>query len=159
MSESVGARQAQILVAAGGSALLLLGALAFQYIGGLYPCQMCIWQRWPHGAAIAIGAVAIALPGIARPLAVLGLLAALTTAGIGVFHAGVEQGWWEGVTACASGQDIGSVSTEDLLAQIMEAPVIRCDEIAWSFLGLSMAAWNAVLSLVLAAVWWQAARR
>ena len=153
---TVGTRTTLILAAAGGSAALMLGALAFQYIGGLYPCQMCIWQRYPHVAAIALGAVALLLPGAARPIAALGLLAALTTSGIGFFHAGVEQGWWEGVTACAGGSNASALSTDDLLAQIMEAPLVRCDEIAWSLFGISMAGWNAILSLVLAALWWKA---
>jgi disulfide bond formation protein DsbB len=85
-------------------------------------------------------------------LIVLGMFAALTTAGIGVYHAGVEQMWWQGPTTCTS-QSIGGLSTEDLLNQIMEAPVVRCDEIAWSLFGLSMAAWNAVLSFIFAGFW------
>ena len=140
-------------VAGAGSVALLGGALAFQYLGGLYPCQMCIWQRWPHGLAIAAALVALLVPSARRPLAILGGLIVLVGAGIGLFHAGVEQGWWEGVTACASTQDLGALSADELLNQILEAPVVRCDEIPWSLGGLSMAAWNAVLSLVIAVVW------
>ncbi|MEL6582835.1 MAG: disulfide bond formation protein B [Pseudomonadota bacterium] len=155
---TVGTRQTLILTAAAGSAGLMIAALAFQYIGGLPPCQMCIWQRYPHVAAIALGALAVLLPGGARFIALLGGLALFATAAIGAFHAGVEQGWWEGVTACAAGGDVTALSTEDLLAQIMEAPVVRCDEIPWSLFGISMAGWNALLSLALAGVWVQAAR-
>lgn len=139
-----------------GSAALLLGAWAFQHLGGLAPCKLCIWQRWPHGAAVLIGLAALYVPGAA--LTLLGALAALTTGGIGAYHVGVEQGWWEGPTSCTSG-DIGGMSTEDLMAQIMSAPLIRCDEIAWQMLGLSMAGWNMVVSFGLAAVWLLAARR
>lgn len=142
-----------ILAATTGSAALLLGALAFQYVGGLSPCEMCIWQRYPHAAAVILGVLALLMPAVARPIAFLGVLATLSTAGIGLFHAGVEQGWWEGVTACAAGGDITTMSADDLLAQIMEAPLVRCDKIAWSLWGLSMAAWNAVLSLILAVLW------
>ncbi|MEL6677971.1 MAG: disulfide bond formation protein B [Pseudomonadota bacterium] len=149
----------RITAAALGSVGLLGGALAFQYLGGLYPCQMCIWQRWPHGLAIAVGVVALMVPTARRPLAIVGGLVVLVGAGIGLFHAGVEQGWWEGVTACASGQDVGGLSAEELLNQILEAPVVRCDEIPWSLGGLSMAAWNAVLSLALAILWLSAGRR
>lgn len=145
-----------ILIAAGGSLALLLGAWAFQHLGGLAPCTMCIWQRWPHGAALGIGVLALLL-GL-RWLPWLGALAALTTAGIGLYHVGVEQGWWEGPGTCTAG-DVGNISAEDLLAQIMEAPLVRCDEIAWSFAGLSMAGWNAVISLGLAVVWVIAAKR
>jgi disulfide bond formation protein DsbB len=90
-----------IVLATLGSAGLLGGAFAFQYIGGLAPCQLCLWQRWPHAAAILIGVVAL-LTGW-RGLAWLGALAALATAGIGIFHVGVEQLWWEGLASCTAG--------------------------------------------------------
>ncbi|WP_424833587.1 disulfide bond formation protein B [Ruegeria sp.] len=140
-----------IALAAGGSALLLLGAWAFQYIGGLAPCKMCIWQRYPHGAALVIGVLALALPGL-RILPIFGALAALITAGIGVFHAGVEQKWWEGPSSCTSG-DISGLSAEELMNQIMSAPLVRCDEIPWEMLGVSMAGWNAIVSFGLALIW------
>ena len=134
----------------------MLGALAFQHIGGLAPCTMCIWQRYPHVIAIGIGLVALLLPGRILPL--LGMLAALTTAGIGVYHTGVERGWWEGPGTCTSG-DIGALTPDELFEQIMTAPLVRCDEVPWEMFGLSMASWNAVASLCLAALWLMAARR
>jgi disulfide bond formation protein DsbB len=149
-------RKMLMLIAGAGSAALLAGAFAFQHIGGLAPCAMCLWQRWPHAAAVLIGLLALVMP--ARWLAGLGALAALSSAGIGVFHTGVERGWWEGPSTCTSGS-IAGVAPEDLLAQIMEAPLVRCDEVAWAMAGLSMASWNAVLSLGLALVWIAAARR
>ncbi|MCZ4351578.1 disulfide bond formation protein B [Roseovarius aestuarii] len=151
-------RTSLIVLAAGGSAALLLGAFAFQYIGGLAPCKMCLWQRWPHAAAILIGLIALAVRGAALP--VLGALAALTTAAIGGFHTGVERGWWAGPTSCSGGgAGLSGQSGSDLLS--LEAPVkvVMCDEVAWQMLGLSMASWNMVLALVLAAVWIMAARR
>ncbi|MFY1707673.1 disulfide bond formation protein B [Tritonibacter scottomollicae] len=144
-----------ILLAAGGSAALLLGAFGFQYIGELAPCKMCIWQRYPHGAAVGIGVLAMLIPGAVLPY--LGALAALATSAIGAFHAGVEQGWWEGPTTCTSGA-IDGLSADDLMSQIMSAPLVRCDDIPWEMLGLSMAGWNAVISLGLAALWFAAAR-
>jgi disulfide bond formation protein DsbB len=148
-------RKTLILTAAGGSLLLLLGAFAFQYLGGLAPCKMCLWQRWPHAAAVLAGVLALLVPGRLLPL--IGSAAAATTAGIGLYHTGVERGWWEGPTTCTSGP-IAGMSPEDLLNQILAAPLVRCDEVAWSMLGLSMASWNAVLSLGLAAIWlWAAA--
>lgn len=149
-------RNALVLLAAGGSAALLLGAFAFQHIGGLAPCELCLWQRWPHAAAVLIGLVALALPGLLLPL--LGAAAALATAGIGLYHTGVERQWWPGPGTCSGGVS-AETSTEDLLAQILEAPLVRCDEVAWSMAGLSMASWNAVLSLALAALWLYAATR
>ncbi|MGR3805477.1 disulfide bond formation protein B [Marinibacterium profundimaris] len=145
-----------ILLAAGGSAALLLGALAFQYLGGLPPCKLCYWQRYPHVAAVVIGALALAIQGRLLPL--LGGLAALGTAGVGIYHTGVERGWWEGPSSCTSGSVTG-LSTDDLMDQIMSAPLVRCDDIAWEMFGLSMASWNAIIAIGLALIWLAAARR
>lgn len=148
-------RKLLILAAAGGSAATLLGAFAFQYIGGMAPCEMCYWQRYPHAAAAGIGVLALLIPGAILPW--LGALAAMTTGAIGVFHAGVEKGLWEGPSTCTSGP-IGGLSAEDLMEQIMAAPLVRCDEIPWEMFGISMAGWNAVVSFGLAALWIAAAR-
>lgn len=142
-------------IAAAGSAALLLGALGFQYIGEMPPCKMCYWQRYPHVAAVGIGLLALLFPGAILPY--LGALALLVTAGIGIFHAGVERGLWEGPTTCTS-QSIEGLSADELLNQILTAPVVRCDEIPWEMFGLSMAGWNAVVSLGLASLWIAAAR-
>jgi len=144
-----------ILIAAAGSAALLLGAWTFQYFG-FAPCKMCIWQRYPHGGTVVIGAIALLLPWALLPL--LGALAATTTGAIGVYHSGVERGWWEGPTSCTSG-DIGGLSTEDLFNQIMAAPLVRCDEIPWQMLGVTMANLNAIFSFGLALIWLIAASR
>ncbi len=147
-------RKTLILLATGGSAALLLGAFGFQFLG-YAPCKMCLWQRWPHGAAVLVGALAMLLPFAILPL--FGALAAATTGAIGVYHTGVEQKWWQGPTTCTSG-DIGGMSTQDLFDQIMAAPLVRCYEIAWQLLGLSMAGWNALISFALMAIWIIAAR-
>jgi disulfide bond formation protein DsbB len=143
------------LLAALGSAALLAGAFLFQALG-YAPCQMCVWQRYPHAIAIGLGALALWLQ--AGVLLALGALAACVTAGIGVFHAGVEQGWWQGPTAC-SGGGVDSLSPDALFDQIMAAPLVRCDEIPWELFGLSMAGWNALISFCLAGVWIAALRR
>ena len=150
-------RTTLILIATLGSIGLLGGAFAFQYVGGMAPCQLCLYQRWPHAAAILIGVVALATGW--RGLAWLGVLAALATAAIGIFHVGVEQKWWVGLATCTAGS-IEGISTSDLLnpAADVAAPV-RCDQIAWQMLGISMAGWNVILSLGLAAVWAAAARK
>ena len=148
-------RRLFILAAAGGSAALLLGALGFQYIGEMPPCKMCYWQRYPHVAAIGIGTLALLIPLTLLPY--LGALAALTTAGIGTYHTGVERGWWEGPSTCTSGP-IGDLSAEQLLEQIMSAPLVRCDEVPWELFSLSMASWNAIASLGMVVLWLMAAR-
>jgi len=151
-------RNRLILVASGGSLALLLGAWGFQ-MAGYAPCQMCLWQRWPHYAAVLIGLAALALRGPLLPLA--GALAALATAAIGVFHTGVERAWWEGVTACSGSSDLGSFSAADLLDVTREVgpPLVKCDEVAWQLLTISMASWNALISFALAIVWLLAAFR
>lgn len=143
----------RILLAAIGSAGLLLGAFGFQFIAGLAPCPMCLWQRWPHAAGIVIGILAMTvLWRWRRALAGLGAGAMVIGAGLGVFHAGVEQKWWDGPGTC-TGADPTTLSTDDLLAQIMATPLVRCDEIVWQFMGLTMAGWNALISAGLAALW------
>jgi disulfide bond formation protein DsbB len=132
---------------------LLLGALGSQYLGGLHPCEMCYWQRWPHGAAIVLAGLAFTAPAAsprARSLTLLAALAIAISGAIGVYHAGVELGIFEGITTCTAMATGGS--TEDLLRQITQAPLIRCDQVQFSFLGISMAGWNAILSLGGAAV-------
>ena len=143
-----------------GSFGLLAGAFAFQHLGGLMPCQMCVWQRWPHGVAIVLAVLALWLvPGLRRPLAWLGALAMAAGAGIGLFHAGVEQKWWAGLSGCSGGIDPSGLSATEALAQLRATDMVACDEIAWQFLGLSMAGWNALLSVGLLALWVIAARR
>ena len=149
-------RQTYILLATLGSASLLLAAFAFQHLGGLAPCKMCIWQRYPHVAAVVIGVVALSLSS--RALTALGAIAALGTAGVGAFHVGVEQGWWQGPSTCSAGP-VSSMSTDDLMDQIMSAPLVRCDEIPWELFGISMAGWNMLVSLGLAFVWFMAFRK
>lgn len=147
----------RILLAGAGSAALLLGALGFQYIGGLPPCPMCLWQRWPHLAAVLIALLALTvLRGFRRPLAAAGALAAAVTGGIGVYHAGVERGWWSGPSGC-SGLDPAGLSPDQLLDRLATAPLVRCDDILWDYLGITMAGWNAILSGVLAVLWLSAA--
>ena len=143
-----------ILLAGGGSAALLLGALGFQYLGEMAPCKMCYWQRYPHAAAIGIAPLALLFGGALLPW--LGALAALTTAGIGAYHTGVERGWWDGPSTCTSGA-IDNLSAEQLMEQIMSAPLVRCDEVPWEMFTLPMASWNAIASLALAALWVAAA--
>ena len=149
------------MLAAAGSAALLAGAYAFQ-AAGYAPCRMCYWQRWPHFAAVGVGLLIWSLrpgapAGVLRALAALGAFAAATTAGIGVFHTGVERGWWEGPASCTGG-GLAGLSGMDLLAR--DGPgIVMCDEVAWSLLGLSMASWNAVASAALVPIWLLAARR
>ena len=137
------------LLAGGLSTVLLLGAFAFQYLGGLPPCEMCVWQRWPHGAAIllGVGGAALAATGAlpartSRTFAWLAVAALVVTGAIGVFHAGVEWKLWPGPSHCTGVGDPRS----------FEIVIVRCDEAMWRLLGVSLAGYNAILSLAVAAV-------
>jgi len=135
--------------------LLLGGALASQRWGGLFPCEMCYWQRWPHMAAIALALLAILArkTALGSLLLFLAALAIFVSGAIGIFHAGVEYGWWEGLTTCSTA--LGSAGDgDDMLARIMAAPIIRCDVPQWTLGGISLAGFNAIFSIGAAlAVW------
>ena len=150
VSSSDSARSASVarLIALLLPLALLGGAMGSQYIGGLHPCEMCYWQRWPHAAAIVLALVAFTAPAgssRSRTLVLLGAAAIAISGAIGVYHAGVEAKIFEGITTCtANGK---GMSTADLLKQITHAPLVRCDQVQFRFLGISMAGWNAILSL------------
>lgn len=131
----------------GTSGALILGALWFQFGQGLAPCEMCFWQRYVHLGVMLLAALAI----LSRRAAIawLAVLAMLGSAGLGLFHAGVEQKWWDGPTQCSGGLPQGA-SAADMIGQMMAGPLVRCDAIAWSFAGVSMAGWNAIISLLAA---------
>ncbi|MEZ5681080.1 MAG: disulfide bond formation protein B [Erythrobacter sp.] len=123
-------------------ALLLGGAYVSQYGFGLYPCEMCWWQRWPHFAAVALALLAFVIEP-RKLLISLAALAVLASGLIGFFHAGVEYGWWPGITSCAAvfGESSGSA-----LEDIMNTPLVRCDEPAWTLFGISLAGFNFLIS-------------
>jgi disulfide bond formation protein DsbB len=129
-----------------GPASLLGGALAFQYLGGLAPCEMCMWQRWALVAALGLALLGWMM-GNARAVLALAALAVLAGAGIAAFHGGVEQHWWKGVTECTA--TIASGSSAEIMGQIMAQPLVRCDAIAWSLFGISMAGWNFIISAMI----------
>lgn len=141
------------------AALTLSGAWFFQLVLGLQPCPLCLEQRYAYYLAVPLGIVVAvaARRGAARPLVLAGLvillLAALANAGLGAYHAGVEWGWWQGPTAC-SGSTVNLGSAGDLLSRLDTVKVVRCDEVQWRFLGLSMAGYNVLISLLMAALAW-----
>lgn len=128
------------------AAAMLGAAFAFEHLGGLRPCVLCWWQRYAWLATLALALPAALLDGrAAAALSLLAALAALTGAGIAGFHVGVEQGWWTGTAEC--GATLGRAgSPEERLRLLLAAPVVRCDEVAWSFAGVSMAGWNGVVA-------------
>ncbi|MES2754280.1 MAG: disulfide bond formation protein B [Pseudomonadota bacterium] len=129
---------------------LIAGALGSQYLGGLFPCEMCHWQRWPHYAAIGLAGLAFVPAAPQRLLVGLAALAIAVSGAIGVFHAGVEYGWWDGITTCATTVSGSGGSVEDMLARIMKAPLVRCDQPQWTLAHVSLAGFNALFSLAAA---------
>ena len=134
-----------ILICSAIAAGLYGGALLFQYVGGLAPCSLCLWQRWPHIIIILLAVFApllrmprLVLTGIAITAAVSVVLAA--------YHAGVEWRFWAGPSGCTANLDTGG-DLASLTDSLLATPIVRCDEVAWSFLGLSMAGWNSLFSL------------
>jgi disulfide bond formation protein DsbB len=137
------ARALALLIPAG----LLAGAWGSQLIGHLYPCEMCHWQRWPHYAALVIALLAFVPRAPVKLLVALAAIAIAVSGAIGVAHAGVEYHWWNGFTPCTA-----TFSGEgDLLANIMKAPIVRCDVAQWKLFGISLAGFNAIISLTGAA--------
>jgi len=139
-----------LIICSGMSALLLIAAFLFEYIGGMASCSLCIWQRWAH-----VGVIGAALIGMVMLPARSGLLlvaaGALTSFGVAFYHAGVEWALWDGPAGCTANLGSGA-STADLVDQLLATPVVRCDDVPWSLFGLSMAGWNALFSLDIAAV-------
>jgi disulfide bond formation protein DsbB len=152
------------LLVAGVAAATLAGAWYMQLVWGLQPCELCLKQRWAYYAIVPLGLVILlaARGGAPRPLllAVLGLiaLAALGNAGLGVYHAGVEWGFWQGPTECTG--PIGNLgSAGSLLERLDSVKVVRCDEVQFRFLGLSLAGYSVLISLLIAAIaGWGASR-
>jgi disulfide bond formation protein DsbB len=128
---------------------LMAGALGSQFFGGLIPCEMCHWQRWPHYTAIVLALLAFVVPGagVRQLLVALAALAILTSGAIGVFHAGVEYHWWQGITSCSTSITGSGGTPDEMLARIMAAPIIRCDAPQWTLFGVSLAGFNALFSI------------
>lgn len=131
-------------LALGIPAALLGGAYISELVFGLYPCEMCWWQRWPHFAALALALLSTVLPA-KRLLVAMAALAILASGAIGGFHAGVEYGWWQGITDCAT---TTAGTGGDALDAIMNAPMVRCDRAPWDLAGISLAGWNFLFSTV-----------
>jgi disulfide bond formation protein DsbB len=132
------------------SALVVGAALLFQYVGGLAPCELCLYQRWPYYAVIALSALALVAGNGAATrwtLALAGLIFAASTA-LAIYHAGVEYHWFPGPTACTGGSS-GAQTIEQLRAQLLGRQPVNCDEPAWKLFGISLAGLNVLASLAL----------
>ena len=142
-----------LLAVAGG---LLAGAFAFEIWGGLKPCTLCLYQRWPHGLVVIFAGLALGARGGAQTLLlVISAISLWTGAAIAGFHVGVEQGWWPGTASCGTTETPGDLKS--LMALLEAQPLTRCDEVPWSLFGLSMAAYNFIISLVMGGASWVAA--
>jgi disulfide bond formation protein DsbB len=149
-------KMAALIIAAAG-AVTILGAFLFEYALKLAPCPLCLEQRIPYYVAIPLALIVLVAAFAGAPpwalMAGLALIAAamLWNAGLGAYHAGIEWQWWAGPQDCSAPiSDFGPAG--NLLRQLETINVVRCDEAAWRFLGLSLAGWNVLISLGLAAV-------
>ncbi len=145
--------QAPVAILAAGAAILG-AALAAQYLGGLAPCELCHYQRWAYVAAIALAAAALRMPRARRPLTAAAGLVFAVGAAVAFYHVGIEQGWFRGPGSCAA-PPLEAQSLAELKRLLEAAPVVRCDEVPWSLLGISLAGYNLLLSsgLALASFW------
>lgn len=145
-------------VAAALSFATLAGAYYFEYVIGLAPCALCWWQRYAH-----FGFLAVCVPLAARVQRLTLILPgglALISAGIAAFHSGVEREWWPGLASCSAiSEDLGKLDGASMIAVEAAPAIVRCDEIPWTFMNLSMANYNVLISLAMAALVLAAARR
>lgn len=128
---------------------MLGAAFWFEYVDGLAPCKMCIWQRWPHGGVVVMGLLSFTAlrPSMLTHIAILFLL---STGLIGFYHAGVELEIFAGPDSCTA--SFGAQSLSEGLDSLLQTPLVRCDEVVWSLFGISMAGWNGIVSIATASI-------
>lgn len=134
------------------SLALIAGAWYFELVVGLLPCKLCLEQRWPHYAATATAALGLALARTANQRKMVLILLAglmLWSVGLGVYHSGVEWGWFAGPNDCGGRAAPMAAGVGDLMRQLETVRVVSCTQAAWRLLGLSLAGWNALASLAL----------
>ena len=138
------------------SSTAILAALGSQYLGGLHPCELCLWQRIPHGVIIVLALGALLWFRGKRERTIIAILVAIAFAfgtAIALYHVGVEQSWIQGSASCVGASALNQAqSTVELRKLLMASSLVRCDEISWTLFGLSIAAWNALTSLLLSII-------
>ena len=139
-----------ISIASFSSMAVILAAYYFEYIGGLFPCKLCYWQRYPHFLNILIFPLFYFFS--MRSLIFIGTGSMFVSTILAFYHVGVEKKYWQGPNSC-SNSSIEGLTTDQLLDQIMSSPIVRCDEIAWELIGISMAGWNVLISFCLFLIW------
>jgi disulfide bond formation protein DsbB len=145
------AKPIYVIIQLGISIAVLLGAYGFEILGGLAPCQLCYYQRAPYFLAIIVCAIAWLYPRWMRTLLAMLVAIYLISVGLGIYHAGVEWKFWPGPASCTA-MGNSNIPVEELMAQILAAPIVRCDEIPWSLFGISLAGYNALISIGLLAM-------
>lgn len=137
-----------------GSALLLAGALGFQYLGDLPPCTLCIYQRVPHALAVPLALAALATRtrsgGSAEGFLAAAALVLAAGVGLAIYHWGIEAHWWAGPQSCTGTGAAFPSSVEELANAMRATPIVACDVVAWSLFGISLAGFNAIFSAILA---------
>ena len=134
------------------AAIAVIGAaLISQYWGGLQPCELCLMERWPYYTAIAIAVLTLVSPTIGSSRIALLLLALVfvVSAGLGLYHVGVEYHWLRGPTACTNNGGVPQ-TLEQLKQTLAHTQVVMCDQVQWSLGGVSLAGWNFIASSLIA---------
>ena len=135
------------------SLLSLSTAFYFEYFLNLAPCNLCLWQRWPHALIVIFAFPTIITNRFKSFACLLSLIFIITSALLAGYHTGIEAKYWPGPQSCSGIKNIQTLSSEAFLSQILKTPIIQCDKIAWSFLKLSMAGWNFLISISLIPLW------
>ena len=139
-----------ITIASFSSVAVILGAFAFEYIGGFLPCRLCYWQRYPHFLIILIFPLLYFFKFLS--LIFVSMVSMFVSTILAFYHVGVEQNYWPGPNSCTN-SSIEGLTTDQLIDQIMSAPLVRCDEVSWELIGISMAGWNVLISFCLFLTW------
>ena len=139
-----------ITIAGFSSVAVIFGAYAFEFIGGFLPCKLCYWQRYPHFLVILIFPLLYFFQ--IRSLIFVVMMSMFVSTILALYHVGVEQKYWPGPNSCTN-SSIEGLTTDQLIDQIMSAPLVHCDEIAWELIGISMAGWNVLISFCLFSIW------
>jgi disulfide bond formation protein DsbB len=125
----------------------------FQYVQGLAPCKLCIWQRFPYVFNVIIGSLILLQPKLQKVGALLALISISLGTALAGYHTGIEASLWPGPQSCSGTINLNQLSPELFLKRVLSSEIVRCDQIPWSFLNISMAGWNLVVSFVLTSIW------
>jgi disulfide bond formation protein DsbB len=137
------------------SSALLVTVFYFEYVGGIIPCKLCIWQRLPHAIVVFLGIFALVNNNYRLIISLTCSLTIFSGFLLSGYHVGIEHKLWPGPQSCSGTDALNTLSPDLFLETILKAPITKCDEVTWSFLKISMAGWNFIFSFLLTIIWSQ----